>query len=374
MTIEQYCSTRQRVEPLPSAFGAFESLCYAPFVSLFLDPLGHVRGCCRSLTHSLGSVREASLSSIWHGEATRAFRNRLRKGEFPSGCETCRYEVETKNFDDVFARKFDLFDVGSAEPEWPKLMFFALSNACNLECVQCCGEASSAIRKNRDRLPALPRAYDEAFFEELRLFLPHLTDAAFLGGEAFLARENFRIWEMMIQDGLQPSSFIITNGTIFDSRIERVLETLPASISVSLDGASKQTVESIRKNANFDLILKNVERFRQFTTKHGTRLVLSICVMPQNHHELADFLLLAEQLDCDVDVNAVYQPPAFSLSALSDEALRDVIAGWERRDAEMRRALDRNLGAWEHELDRARNWLEHRCHAIRPPDDLIRLP
>ena len=65
-------------------------------------------------------------------------------------------------------------------------MEFSISNVCNLECVMCNGNFSSAIRAHRDQLPPAKSVYSNAFDPVLRSILPHLFRAKFLGGEPFL--------------------------------------------------------------------------------------------------------------------------------------------------------------------------------------------
>jgi sulfatase maturation enzyme AslB (radical SAM superfamily) len=56
----------------------------------------------------------------------------------------------------------------------------------------------------------------------------------------------------MIAEGLATPCHITTNGTQYNSSIERIMDALPMSFAVSLDGATKETVESIRVNANYE--------------------------------------------------------------------------------------------------------------------------
>jgi MoaA/NifB/PqqE/SkfB family radical SAM enzyme len=78
---------------------------------------------------------------------------------------------------------------------YPRVMEFELSNECNLECVMCNGYFSSSIRKNREKLPASVSPYNDQFVDELDQFIPHLTDAKFLGGEPFMIDIYLKIWE-----------------------------------------------------------------------------------------------------------------------------------------------------------------------------------
>ena len=340
---EQYDLTRDLTKQ------AVKSICYAPFVSMLLDPRGHVRACCQDWTHSLGRITDRSLTEIWSGDEMRAMRARMQAYDLPSGCATCKWEIEHNNPQGAFSKIFDTISVREEQPQWPKTIWFALSNTCNLECVQCVGEFSSSIRKNREGLAPLPRVYQDDFFAEIRGFLPHLEQAVFLGGESFLCPENFRIWDMMIEDGLRTPFFVTTNGTVFDRRVERVLEHLPCTVSVSLDGATRQTVESIRRNAKFDVVMKNIRKFIE--ARGRANFGLSYCLMPQNQHEFADFLLLADELGCNASVNKIYWPPRFSMNTLSTKELETIVQQWERRDAELRVQLSpHNLDAWSQQL------------------------
>ncbi len=86
----------------------------------------------------------------------------------------------------------------------------------------------------------LPKPYSDHFFAELRKYLPHLKFAKFLGGEPFLAQESYRIWDMMVEDKLQIPCHVTTNGTQWNERVERVLEHVPCSFSISMDGVTKK--------------------------------------------------------------------------------------------------------------------------------------
>src|SRR5678816_2700847 len=100
------------------------------------------------------------------------------------------------------------------------------SNTCNLACVMCTGEYSSVIRA-KEGLPPMPAVYDEQFFEDLAFYLPHVKELSFLGGEPFLQLECFRVWDMLIERELSPICHVTTNGSLYDARVERVLQNLP---------------------------------------------------------------------------------------------------------------------------------------------------
>ena len=334
----------------------FRAACYAPVTSMYLDPAGDVRACCQNVEHVLGNVADRSLTEIWHGEPARELRLAMIAYDLSRGCRFCQWQFDDGNYGGALAHDFDGLDVAPPPTAWPQRLELAISNTCNLECIMCDGDLSSRIRSRREGRPPLPRVYDDRFFTDLTEFLPHLVEVRFLGGEPFLAAETFRVWDLMIDLGLRTPCKVTTNGTRWNDRVERVLDHFPVSVALSLDGVSRETVEAIRQGASYDVVMANLERFARYTRDRGTLLGLTFCLMRQNWHEFADYLLLADSWGAQVGVNTVIRD-SFSLYALPLDDFAEVLAGLEARDAEMTRRLGLNAAVWYAELDRLRHWL-----------------
>jgi tetratricopeptide (TPR) repeat protein len=275
-----------------------------------------VQACCKNETFVLGEIGRQSLDEIWHGARVGQLRAALTRYAFGAGCEQCEWQIAGGNFHGAYPRIFDDLKVDSAVPQWPAMLEFTVSNTCNFECVMCFGELSSSIRAHRDGLPPLPRVYDDRFFADLRRYLPHLKRAKFFGGEPFLAEECFRIWDQMVADGLATPCHATTNGSTWNERVERILEKLPFSISVSIDGATAATFESIRVNGRFDVVMRNAQRFADYARRRGTGFSIAHCLMRQNWREFFDVLLIGERFSCPVWVNTVVDPSDCSLFTL----------------------------------------------------------
>lgn len=333
----------------------FRSACYAPHTSMYLDPRGDVRACCQNVQHVLGNVTVTRLPEIWSGAPAEELRAALVDYDLSLGCRFCQWQIDDGNERGVFARDFDLLPLSAPEPTWPQRLEFALSNTCNLECVMCDGELSSMIRSRREHRPPLPRVYDDQFFEDLRPFLAHLSEARFLGGEPFLAAESFRVWDLMIEDGLRTPCRVTTNGTHWNKRVERVLDAFPVSIAVSLDGVSATTFEAIRVRASHDGVQANWKRFRDYTTARGTDLEISFCLMQENWSEFGDMLAFGDTWGARVNLNTVIHPD-HGLYQLPLDEFDVVLASLERRDRKLRRKLALNRDVWIGELARLRHW------------------
>jgi|HubBroStandDraft_6_1064221.scaffolds.fasta_scaffold32024_3 radical SAM protein with 4Fe4S-binding SPASM domain len=320
----------------------FRSLCYAPYTSLYFDTRGDVRVCCHNWSHKVGNIASSSIADIWNGAKIAEVRTAVRDYDFSRGCSYCEWQIASRNFVNLSIAKWDKLPVPTAEGMWPKQMEFSIGNTCNLECVMCNGVASSSIRAYREKLPPLPNPYSDGFFEELRHYLPHLAVAKFLGGEPFLQEGCFRIWGMLIEDAVQLPCHVTTNGTVFNARVERVLDALPVGIAMSLDGFTKETVEGIRVNARYEVLMQNLTRFQAYALARKTPFGLTFCLMRQNWHELGEFCLFADDLGCSVFVNSVRKPAESSLYALPLTDLMEIVLVMERQSATLLPRLRRN--------------------------------
>jgi MoaA/NifB/PqqE/SkfB family radical SAM enzyme len=346
------------------AHQSFRSACYAPFVGMSFDMSGAVSVCAFTRTTPLGQIGQEPLLDMWRGHVVDELRSAVVNDDLMHSCSRCAEEIAGGNESGVFSTSFDRFRAERDQP-WPSRMEFALSNACNLQCVMCSGEFSSAIRSQREGLPALPARYDESFVDELGSFLPHLEQARFLGGEPFLSEINFLIWERMIELGLQVECNVTTNGTQWSKRVERVLEALPFSVGISLDGVAPDTMESIRVGVDHERVVANLHRFVEYRDRTDSSLSLTYCLMTLNVEEFVEFIRWAEGLGCNVFVNTVRQPPEFSLYLLPADELMEIIRMLEHQRNTAAPSIPMNLHVLDGQIERLRS--HHRSVVERNP-------
>lgn len=346
----------------------FYSACYAPFTSLHIEPNGNVKACCMNQWHHLGNVATDSLHSIWHGDSLQELRDAVAVRDFSHGCGSCASEIRRGNPESAQLRVFDAYPAADPTPAWPSNLELALSNTCNLQCVMCNGELSSAIRRHRERRDPLPDPFDQRFFHELDDFLPHLSSVTFLGGEPFLARSPLRIMERLVESGLEPQCSVITNGTRLDERVRRLVSGLPMHVSVSIDAIEPHRLEQIRVGVDPVELFRNIEEFRRLTADAGNGMALSFSLMRSNYDQLGRVLALADRLDCDVFVVKVFHPGRYSLHHAPPEELSRALWHLEREDRIVGAQLQRNREAWEHQID----WLRGLLHR-RPAEEPVTL-
>ena len=328
-----------------SGAGALGS-CAAPSTSLRFEPDGRVSVCCINGQYALGRVPEQSLAEIWDGIRRERLRDAIADGDFSLGCFDCKEAHESGRRLETEAREFDRL-VGADVGRWPRRLEFALSNTCNLECVHCNGELSSAIRARREGRPPLHSPYGDAFFEQLEQFLPHTSELAFLGGEPFLSRRARRVWDRLIELGPSSVVYVTTNGTVLDDRVEHYVRELEMHLTVSIDGYSTETFEAIRRGADRDQTFGNCERLARMVRSHDGAMGVNVCVMRDNWREIADVLSWAEGLGATARCIVVTYPRSMSLVELPTPDLEHVIDELDRQDEQVRSRLDATLPAWD---------------------------
>src|SRR5438552_14971555 len=109
-------------------------------------------------------------------------------------------------------------------------------------------------------------------------------------GEPFMDRKIFDRIEYCERHGV--ATLLSTNGTFLDEAMAtRLLDSRLEHITLSFDGASKETFEHYRKGAKFEKVRDNFVRFARM--KHAARSKMQIVVqmvrLPGNAHEVEEF-------------------------------------------------------------------------------------
>ncbi|MBP9151197.1 MAG: radical SAM protein [Flavobacteriales bacterium] len=303
--------------------GPQEKLCLAPFKSMYFSYSGSMNVCCYSRTYILGQYPMQSIKETWLGKRADALREYITQNNLDHGCEGCKMHILSGGYDVTKAKQYDEMTLN--DNGYPSVMEFELDNTCNLECEMCSGNFSSLIRKNREGRPPLENPYDAEFVRQLEEFIPHLQEVKFYGGEPFLIKIYYDIWEKIIE--LNPSIRISvqTNGTILNNRVKRIMEKSEFHIGISIDSLQKASYESIRKNATFERTMENLEWFKDYCKQRGTFFGLAACAMPQNWKELPDFVRHCNEFEIPIYFNTVFFPPERSFPSLGAEELLHII-------------------------------------------------
>lgn len=322
----------------------------------------------------MGRYPEDTLRQTWFGEKAELLRQYIRKNDLSGGCSACEEVILSGNYQgtkaiyyDEYARPHDLLSrirekLGIHRVNYyPRVFEFELSNSCNLECTMCNGYFSSAIRKNREHLPPFRNHYDNKFVEEVKEFIPHLTDAKFLGGEPFLIEIYYKIWDEVIRLNKDMLLHITTNGTILNPKVKKYLEQMRAGIVVSIDSLDKGRYEKIRVNASYDEVIENIAWFRDYTRRKGTYLSFAVCPIRSNWQDMPGMVRYCNEHDIAIHFNTVWTPETESLRYLEMAELEVVVGRYRQAQFDASDPLQqRNLKNFRDYTSQLEYWLEEK--------------
>jgi MoaA/NifB/PqqE/SkfB family radical SAM enzyme len=296
-------------------------LCHAPFSNMYFNTEGDVALCWKTFHKAEKYTPEKSIMDIWRGANFEAIRNDIRSGGMDFACGECKKHLLEGNFVNVLSKAYDLDEL---HPEYPSIMEFELSNRCNLGCTMCNGLLSSTIRRDREHLPPLVSPYGEKFVEDLRPFIPHLKEARFNGGEPFLIKLYYPIWDLIFE--LNPGLKIVvaTNGTVLNDKVKSYLERGNFHINLSIDGITKETYERIRIKGDFDKLMGNFDYFHQYCKERNRTLCVMINPMRDNWQEMPEFVRFCLDKNIHLWFNTIIKPSHLALWSLPPKELSEI--------------------------------------------------
>jgi len=177
------------------------------------------------------------------------------------------------------------------------------ADRCNLECIMCHYSLPGRAQGGAE----IPLEEFERLAAELLPYTYHLGLSC--ATEPFMYRDFLEVLSVVAAYDV-PNAYYITNATMLTERaIQATLRARVAMVSISLDGATRETFERIRRKASFDKVLANVRRLRDMKRGLGLdrpRLQFSVTLMRSNIEELEPLLHLIKELGGqEVDIRHV---------------------------------------------------------------------
>lgn len=200
----------------------------------------------------------------------------------PKGLRSIPYDLKRRLKKKIIVSKLR----HAGRPPFPKLVDIEVTNHCNLNCVMC----------PRDTMKR-PKGYiDVAFFKEIiDQVPPHKLEKSWLHlyGEPLLHKQL----EEMIHYAAEKADIeqigISTNCVVLDEERSLSLLSTPLDMIVlSIDGATPETYEKIRREGKFDRVVANAARFLELKKEKGlasTRVWVQIVEMQDNAAEIEKF-------------------------------------------------------------------------------------
>lgn len=302
--------------------GPEATVCHAPSRSIYFGFDGKVVPCCFNRDYIYGIYPEMNVDEIIHSNKRVVLQEALNKQNFTKGCQHCQNLISSENLQGVEARLYDGLIIN--KNKFPSEMIFELDNTCNLECEMCDGRFSSSILVNREGKTQVKSPYDNKFVNQLNPYFKQLEVAKFLGGEPFLIKIYYDIWENIIRENPRCIINLQTNGTVFNDKIVSLLDKGRFQIGLSIDSLKKERFESIRTNAHYEDVMANLDKFIHYSKVKQSFINLSVCPMKQNWDEIPEMVNFCNSKGVYIYFNTVYTE-GFDLRELPSTTLLEIL-------------------------------------------------
>ena len=300
-------------------------VCYVPLRSLYFGFDGIVTACCFNRNFVLGKFPENSIDEIIHSEKRKSLQKHLSETDFSYGCQFCKNMITSGDYMSVGARFADIFP---DKDDLPSEMIFELDNTCNLRCEMCSAKFSSA-HNNGIRVT---EPYDnEDFIDQLKPFIPHLTETKFLGWEPFLSDVYPKIWETIIELNPKCKIRVQTNGTILNDKVKEILQKGNFQIGLSIDTLNPAHYEKIRSGAKIEKTLENLEFFNYVCQKNNDHASISVCPMKENRFDIPELVDFCNKKGIYIYFNDV-TTEGFAISELSAQELEELSTYYKKNN------------------------------------------
>lgn len=241
----------------------------------------------------------------------------------------------------------------------PREAYIEVAARCNLRCIMCPITVDPRYQPGSGR----PGLLEPEHFERLEPVFSTLHRAHLFGlGEPLLNPHLFDYARKLSAAGVEV--WTTTNATLIDDeRAEAMLEAGFDQVSVSIDGATAETYEQIRKRGKWEDLMRGLEALGRVRRRHGRpRLALSMVGMASNLEETRRLVELASEVGADeVFIEVVYDWPHPDLhevyerehvANLGTERVRTLLEEGRHRAAELGIRFTSRVDEWGGELNK----------------------
>lgn len=283
-------------------------VCLNPFENIEILSEGKVYTCCSSFVkhnHYIGNIYTDDFDEIWNSKKAKQIRYSVSMGNFEycnSHClaiKTCDLKGTTDYFQYRKDYKFNYRNIDECKMEiYPKVITLSCDESCNLYCTSC-----------RNRRKVLSKEQSESLYSTLvKKVLPLMKDCehlSFLGsGDFFASQASMKFIKHIDKEKFPKLNLhLITNAQLFTednwSKFDNLRE-IPIKVDISIDGATKETYEKIRRGAKWKVLLENLEYIAHLRENGEiSYLRFNFVVQLDNFKEIKKFIKLAKKYNAD---------------------------------------------------------------------------
>lgn len=175
---------------------------------------------------------------------------------------------------------------GRARPRKWRLWQVETSIACNLNCVMCPWEGERAAAGSEGLMK-------EEVWATLRGRLSDVSSVDFSGGGEALMHPELPRWIAEAHGAGCETGFLSNGLLLTGERARAIIDAGVDWIALSIDGATPDVYDAIRKGARFERLIANLEDLASLGKAGRPRLIINFVMMESNIHQLDDMVRLA---------------------------------------------------------------------------------
>jgi radical SAM protein with 4Fe4S-binding SPASM domain len=196
---------------------------------------------------------------------------------------------------------------------YPQRIVLELTNACNLSCIMCGRNATDFIKT----------WFDLAWLDKLKNALLNIEEVTLFGwGEPTIHPKFVEIIKYLHDFPVR--KYFVTNGTTLAKFKDIIFDYCIDIIAISMDGASPEINNRIRRGADFNKIISNIAEIVKERKKRAVNypyMNFVFTAMRSNLHELPNMIYLAKDLGIE-EVKVVY------LTVFSEDLAEESLWGY----------------------------------------------
>ena len=266
-------------------------VCVVPFIYMEIHSK-HVYGCCPSwMPQPYGTTDK--LDEVWNGEIATKTRESVLDGSY-SYCDKnkCPHLSQLINLNyptENFIQKSNFKDKYNG----PNRLNLCFDRSCNLSCPSCRNEFIIAKDEEIESIDNIMNSISKTFKNTASMIYISGSSEPFASKtfKKFLKNVNLELFPNI------HNIHIHTNGLLLDEKMWNQIENSHKyikTIEVSIDAATKETYEKIRRGGNWEKLIENLKFISSIPTIGGKWY--SFVVQDTNYKEMKMFYDLISDL------------------------------------------------------------------------------
>lgn len=276
---------------------AKDRFCPHPFENFEIYKDGSVFPCnCTQVPFPIGNAHTQTAEEIWKSPQARAIRESILDGSFRF-CSpmTCWQRFDLPKRSEQPERFEQLKKIGVDGAQMPKHLNLSYDLSCNLSCPSCRNAPIMATQGERAKLEAVRDRVVLPLLENKNAESVYITGS----GDAFGSAHFRGILKQLCDPKFAHVDITLgTNGQLITPRLWDEFQPLHArfrDITISIDGATPETYERLRRGSTWDKLIRTMTVLEQARrAKVIRRVMVNMVVQQQNFIEMRPLLELCK--------------------------------------------------------------------------------